>query len=122
MKSIALDIKTQLTGWDHSSPFTVLVSGVPAGASLSAGTCCFDGCWELRPEELDGLRLTPTTDAETDIHLVVRTVSTEVYNGSDAEGVHTLRMRVEVPKRESLDFTVPGLHWVQGRLQEVPSH
>lgn len=107
MKSIALDIKSAFTGWDNSGPLTVFVGGVPAGASLSAGTLCFDGCWQLRGQDLDGLRFTPPAENNADIYLDVRAASTEIVNGSEVESVQTLRLKVEMPKGESLDFTLP---------------
>jgi hypothetical protein len=122
MKTIALDIKPLLNASEDSESLAVFVSGVPEGASLSAGSCCFDGCWELRREELDGLCITPPSCSDADMHLTVRAISTEVFNGSSVEGVQTFQMRVAVPQRDSLDFTSPGLRWVQGGLQQVPSY
>ncbi|MBR9973242.1 cadherin-like domain-containing protein [Magnetospirillum sulfuroxidans] len=57
--SVALDVDvTKLDGSESISAITI--SGVPEGASLSAGTDNGDGTWTLSADDLDGLTLTVT--------------------------------------------------------------
>ncbi|PKR56262.1 Ig-like domain-containing protein, partial [Thalassospira lohafexi] len=58
--AIALDIDAGLT--DSSETLTVTISGVPDGATLSAGTDNGDGTWTLSSGDLEGLTITPTND------------------------------------------------------------
>ncbi|WP_289078324.1 Ig-like domain-containing protein, partial [uncultured Thalassospira sp.] len=58
--AIALDIDAGLT--DSSEVLTVTISGVPDGATLSAGTDNGDGTWTLNPDQLEGLTITPAED------------------------------------------------------------
>ncbi len=70
--AIALDIAA-------TSPdaLSVTISGVPAGATLSAGIDNGDGSWTLAPEELAGLTLTPPADFNGDLTLDVTATATE---------------------------------------------
>ncbi|WP_033069208.1 beta strand repeat-containing protein [Thalassospira australica] len=58
--AIALDIDAGLT--DSSEVLGVTISGVPDGASLSAGTDNGDGTWSLSSDDLEGLTITPADD------------------------------------------------------------
>ena len=58
--AIALDIDAGLT--DSSETLTVTISGVPDGATLSAGTDNGDGTWTLSSGDLEGLTITPAED------------------------------------------------------------
>ena len=51
---IALDIQSGLT--DDSEVLSVTISGVPEGATLSAGTDNGDGTWTLSGDQLDAIR------------------------------------------------------------------
>ena len=48
---------------------SVVVSGVPSGASLSAGTDNGDGTWTLSADDLSGLTVTPPADSNVDFQL-----------------------------------------------------
>ncbi|OSQ41526.1 hypothetical protein, partial [Thalassospira alkalitolerans] len=74
----ALDIDAGLT--DSSEVLTVTISGVPDGASLSAGTNNGDGTWTLSSSELDGLKITPADDFSGSFDLGVTAQSAD---GSD---------------------------------------
>ncbi|WP_147250816.1 hypothetical protein, partial [Thalassospira profundimaris] len=50
--AIALDIDAGLT--DSSETLTITISGVPDGATLSAGTDNGDGTWTLSSSDLEG--------------------------------------------------------------------
>ncbi|WNJ98133.1 LamG-like jellyroll fold domain-containing protein [Thalassospiraceae bacterium LMO-JJ14] len=71
---IALDIDANLT--DPSETLSLTITGVPAGASLSAGTDLGNGTWSLLPEEAAGLTITPPDDSNTDFDLTVTATST----------------------------------------------
>ncbi|WP_339862575.1 hypothetical protein [Thalassospira alkalitolerans] len=80
--AIALDIDAGLT--DSSEVLTVTISGVPDGASLSAGTDNGDGTWTLSSSELDGLKITPADDFSGSFDLGVTAQSAD---GSDVATV-----------------------------------
>ena len=78
---IALDIGVVLADQDGSESITsVILSGVPGDATLSAGTDNGDGTWTLTPADLDGLTLTPADNA--DFSLTVNATATEAGGGS----------------------------------------
>ncbi len=73
--AIALDIDAGLT--DSSEVLTVMISGVPDGATLSAGTDNGDGTWTLNPDQLEGLTITPTEDFSGSFDLGVTATSAD---------------------------------------------
>ena len=62
--------------------FSVTISGVPAGASLSAGTDNGNGTWTLTPAQLTNLKITPPANSDADFNLTVKAISTEGAGGS----------------------------------------
>src|SRR5262249_39274707 len=56
--AIPLSIQAVLTDTDGSETLSITISGVPAGASLSAGVNQGGGVWLLTPAQLAGLTLT----------------------------------------------------------------
>ncbi|HCW68967.1 MAG TPA: hypothetical protein DHR80_17555, partial [Thalassospira lucentensis] len=73
--AIALSIDTELL--DGSESLSITISGVPNGASLSAGTDNGDGTWSLTPEQLEGLTITPADDFSGEINLAVLVSTTD---------------------------------------------
>ncbi len=73
--AIDLDIASALT--DASESLSITISGVPAGASLSAGTDNGDGTWTLTQAQLAGLTLMPPADSDADFTLTVTATSTD---------------------------------------------
>ena len=71
--AIPLSIDAALT--DASEVLSITISGVPSGATLSAGTSNGDGTWSLTPGELSGLTITPPADSDTDFTLTVQAIS-----------------------------------------------
>ena len=55
--AIALTITSALADTDGSEAQSIVVSGVPTGATLSAGTNNGGGSWTLTPAQLAGLTL-----------------------------------------------------------------
>ncbi|MCC9624374.1 tandem-95 repeat protein, partial [Thalassospira sp. MA62] len=80
--AIALDINAGLT--DSSEVLSVTISGVPEGATLSAGTNNGDGSWTLNPSQLSGLTITPPENFSGSFDLGVTATSTD---GSDTASV-----------------------------------
>jgi|GEM_PF-467141 len=80
--AIALDIAAALTDTDGSEILSVTVAGVPAGASLSAGTDNGDGSWSVSPGQLNGLSLTPPVNVSGAIALVITVTATETASGA----------------------------------------
>ncbi|MEK9845186.1 Ig-like domain-containing protein, partial [Thalassospira sp.] len=73
--AIALDIDAGLT--DSSETLTITISGVPDGATLSAGTDNGDGTWTLNPDQLEGLTITPAEDFSGSFDLGVTATSAD---------------------------------------------
>ena len=63
--AIALPIQAALGQPDADAVLSVKITGVPAGATLSAGIHNADGSWTLTPAQLSGLTL--TSDGERNI-------------------------------------------------------
>jgi hypothetical protein len=83
--AIALDIQSALTDTDGSEVLLVTVSGLPAGAALSAGSANADGSVTLTASELAGLTVTPPADSEADFTLTVNAQTRELANGATAQ-------------------------------------
>ena len=92
--AIALCINAALKDTDGSESLKVVISGVPAGASLSAGTRNSDGTWTLTQSQLSGLKVTPAPNSDADFDLTVKAITTEASNGSTAQTVQTLHVTV----------------------------
>gem|GEM_PF-712768 len=92
--AIALHINPSLTDSDGSETLSVIIDGLPAGATLSAGTENSDGSWTLSPAELEGLSLTPAADSDADFTLTVTARSTESAGGDTAETTTALPVTV----------------------------
>ena len=92
--AIALDITSALADTDGSETLSVTISGVPSGASLSAGTDNGDGTWTLIQAQLTGLTLTPPTDDDADFTLTVTSTSTEGNGGDTAQTIDTFDVTV----------------------------
>ncbi len=91
--AIPLDLSASLTDLDGSESLSVTVSGVPEGASLSAGTDNGDGSWTLTGEQLEGLSVTPPGDFSGEFDLTVTATTTD---GSDTTTVsETLTVSVD---------------------------
>jgi len=92
--AIALDIGAALNDTDGSESLSITIAGVPAGASLSAGTDVGNGLWTLTPAQLQGLTITPPAGGDADFTLTVTATSTESANGSQAATVETVNVMV----------------------------
>ncbi|MBL4720231.1 MAG: hypothetical protein JKY20_03745, partial [Alphaproteobacteria bacterium] len=90
--AITLDITSALSDADGSEALSLTVSGIPDGATLSAGTLNADGSVTLTPDQLDGLTITPPSDSSADFNLTVTATSSE--NGTTATTSSTLEVSV----------------------------
>ena len=77
-----LDITAALTDTDGSESLAVTIAGVPADATLSAGTNNGDGSWTLDPDQLAGLNLTVPGTMDTAFQLDITAQSTESDGGT----------------------------------------
>lgn len=75
--AIALNITASLNDTDGSEHLSILISGIPAGAALSAGLNNGDGTWSLTSGQLAGLTLTPPQNWAGVMALQVTALSTE---------------------------------------------
>ncbi|WP_199231078.1 hypothetical protein, partial [Azospirillum sp. TSO5] len=91
--AIALTINPALTDTDGSEALSIVISGVPTGAMLSAGTHNADGTWTLTPAQLSGLTITPPSNSDVDFDLTVTAIA--------KDGV-----AIEATKSETLHVTV----------------
>ena len=82
--AIALNITAALADTDGSETLSVVtITGVPDGATLSAGTDNGSGNWTVNAVDLDGLTITPPTNSNDDFSLSVSVTATE--NDGDTE-------------------------------------
>ena len=89
--AIALSIGAEVTGAGDTLE-DIVISGMPDGATLSAGTDNGDGTWSIDPADLEGLTITPPADSNIDFDL---TVTVTAVDGSDSETV-TETLHVDV--------------------------
>jgi Ca2+-binding RTX toxin-like protein len=89
-----LDITGMLADTDGSESLSFQISGLPEGATLSAGTDNGDGTWSLQPGELDGLTLTVGNEISEGFDLTVQAISME-DDGSTATSVVNVHVDVE---------------------------
>src|SRR4029453_8676998 len=107
--TIALKISSSLTDKDGSESLSIRISGVPAGATLSAGTNLGGGVWQLTAAQLAGLTLMPRANSDSDFDLTVTATSKEKGNGDTAATVGTIHVTVDAvadaPKLAVTDAT-----------------
>jgi Ca2+-binding RTX toxin-like protein len=103
--SIALNIAAALTDLDGSETLSISISGVPAGAVLSAGTNQGNGTWVLTPAQLSGLRITPPVNSDADFVLTVRATATESNGGATATAQASLSVVVDPVAAGTVTYT-----------------
>ncbi|WP_144186948.1 Ig-like domain-containing protein [Elioraea rosea] len=92
--AIPLSIGAALADTDGSESLSIVISGMPSGARLSAGVNNGDGSWTLRPDELAGLSLTPPGDFGGTISATVTAFSVERSTGAVAASTAPLEIAV----------------------------
>jgi hypothetical protein len=73
-----------LADTDGSETLHFVLSGVPASATLSAGTRGADGTWTLTPAQLATVSITPPAHFSGSMNLVLAAVATEAQDGAGA--------------------------------------
>ncbi|MDE1148226.1 MAG: hypothetical protein PW843_16635 [Azospirillaceae bacterium] len=89
---IALTIAAGLHAPADGETLSVTIAGVPAGATLSAGTDNGDGSWTLTGAQLTGLTITPPTDYSGTLNLSV--TAHAAVNGTSADTTGSLAVTV----------------------------
>ncbi len=90
---ITLNISAGLT--DSTEQLSVVVSGMPTGAILSAGVHNADNTWTLTPAQLSALSITPPTSFTGDMHLTATAYSFESSNGTSASAHQDFTVHVD---------------------------
>ncbi|WP_163836140.1 retention module-containing protein [Spartinivicinus ruber] len=105
--TISLDIKVAVTD-DSETLGDVIISQVPTGIELSAGTNNNDGSWTLKQAELKGLFLdTQHYSGDQDFSLVIQATSSE-KNGSAATTLQVINIEVNGADAVKPGATVSG--------------
>ncbi|MEZ5525484.1 MAG: retention module-containing protein [Pseudomonadales bacterium] len=102
--SVALAISAELTDLDGSETLSLQISGVPAGASLSAGTDLGGGVWSLTQADLIGLMFTPADGYTGTVDLTVTATATE-SSGPSASINETISILVDQTSNTVLGST-----------------
>ncbi|MGD1713409.1 cadherin-like domain-containing protein, partial [Dapis sp. BLCC M172] len=96
---LPLGITSSLVDTSGSETLSITISGVPDGATLSAGTDQGNGSWVLTPDELANLTISPPRDRETgtifSFDLTVAATATETANNDTATQTDTISVEVE---------------------------
>jgi large repetitive protein len=75
--AIALNVSASLADVDSETLSLVTISGVPTGASLSAGINLGGGVWSIPPASLSSLAITPPANYSGTMNLTLNATSTE---------------------------------------------
>jgi len=92
--AVPLDLSAHLVDADGSERLSLLLSGLPPGARLTAGTPRGGGTWSLTPEEARGLALLPPPDFAGTFSLTLTAVAQEDDGGAQAVAIATLPVRI----------------------------
>ena len=104
---IPLNIASALVDEDESETLSILIEGLPEGATLSAGQVNVDGSYTLLSEELDGLSMIPPPVNAQNFTLTITATATESSNGESASTQATQLVVVNSPPVvEDQAFTV----------------
>ena len=95
--AIALGVGAALTDTDGSETLSVTIAGVPAGASLSAGTDNGDGIWTLSTADLASVTLTPPEGSSDDFVLTVSATVAEANGDTSTTGPVPLAVTISEP-------------------------
>ena len=92
--AVALNLAAALTDTDGSEKLALTVSGVPAGATLSAGTSLGNGAWSLSSAEASAAKLVWSSGAAATFTLQVAATATETSNGATASATASLPVSI----------------------------
>ncbi|MEM7469184.1 MAG: hypothetical protein AAF387_20195, partial [Pseudomonadota bacterium] len=91
---IALTIDAELSHSNATETLSIEISGLPTGASLSAGTLSNNGTWVLEPNELTDLTIMPPPHSHDPFTINVAAISAEPSNGDVVTVDQTLSITV----------------------------
>jgi large repetitive protein len=91
---IALNLSAALTDRDGSETLSVVISNMPAGATLNHGTRQADGTWIVSPSDLPHLAVTPPQNFSGTFALTVSAITQESAGGT-ATSEATFRVQVD---------------------------
>ena len=91
---IALSLAAQLVDKDGSESLSLILSGLPAGASLSAGTNNGNGSWTLSASDLSNLHLLPPAGYTGTLNLTLTGTATEAANGHSASSAQSFSVTI----------------------------
>jgi VCBS repeat-containing protein len=91
---ISLYIRAGLTDTDGSETLAVIISGLPEGSVLSAGTDNGDGTWTLTTDDLPGLTITPPPNWDEEFDITVTATSTESSTGDTSSVTDTIHVDI----------------------------
>ncbi len=106
---------------DPDETLSITVAGVPAGATLSAGTDNGDGTWTLTADQLAGLTLTPAADSAEDFILTV-TATSLAADGSTASTTAAMDVAVAAVADEPTLAVVLGEPVISGGDDDDHGH
>jgi Ca2+-binding RTX toxin-like protein len=119
--AIPLKIVAGLTDTDGSESLSIKITGVPTGATLSAGTSNGNGSWTLTPAQLANLTITPPKNSDAPIKLTVTATSTESNGGATASKSAALAVTVN-GVADAPTLTVSDTHGKAGTAIALGSH
>jgi hypothetical protein len=96
-EAVALSIRAARVDLDGSERLSVLIAGLPKGASLSAGTDIGGDVWRVSSRDLAQLTLAVPSDVNGDFGLEVQAVAEEAEG---ARAVTTAEMAVAISRRQ----------------------
>jgi VCBS repeat-containing protein len=82
--AIALDVSAALRVADGTDTLSILIGGVPSGATLSAGTNLNDGTWSLGASDFAGLTITPPLGYAGTMKLTATAMATDTPTSQTA--------------------------------------
>ncbi|MEQ9488229.1 MAG: type I secretion C-terminal target domain-containing protein [Alphaproteobacteria bacterium] len=90
----AIDLSVAVGEIQAGDTASITISGVPDGATLSAGTVNPDGSVTLTTNELTGLTITPAVDSSDDFNLTVTVTTTDNESGDIATTTGSIAVSV----------------------------
>ena len=93
-QAIELQFSANLVDTDGSESLEVIISGIPDGAVLSAGTNNLDGSWIVQSTDISGLFITSPQDFYGTFDLTLTATATEISNGDVASISEVLSVKV----------------------------
>ena len=92
---VDLNLNISLADSDGSESLSIEISGVPADASLTAGTDLGGGVWSVDQNDIDSLQLAPSATTSGTVSLTVTATSTEADGGDTSVVTHNLDVEFE---------------------------